>query len=85
MGYSQEYKDWTGEDVEASFTIEEISSQVMPGQEREFSCDGIGFIALLKDEDGVLSVKMAPVGTEDSEIIQFYDIIERYKPTFDQV
>ena len=85
MGYSQEYKNWTGENVDVDFSIEEISIQVMPGEEKEVICDGLGFVALLKDADGVLSVKMAPNGVEDGEIIVFYDIIEKYNPTPEQV
>jgi hypothetical protein len=81
MGYSQEYKDWTGEDVEVDFSIEEVSKQVLPGEEKEVICDGIGFVSLLKDDDGVLSVKMAPNGIEDGEVVLFYHIIENYKPT----
>jgi hypothetical protein len=79
MGYSQEYKDWTGENVEADFTIEEISKQVMPEEEKEVICDGIGFVALSKDENGVLSVKMNE--ENGGEVVLFYNIIENYKPT----
>lgn len=79
MGYSQEYKDWTGEDVEADFTIEEISGQIMPGEEKEIICDGIGFVALLKDENGLLSVKMN--SDNGGEVVVFFNIIEKYSPT----
>ena len=58
MGYSLEYKEWTGENVDVEFSITEVSSNLGPDMEKEFTCDGIGFIALLKDSDGQLNQLM---------------------------
>lgn len=79
MGYSLEYKEWTGENVEVEFSIAEASASVGPDMEKEFICDGIGFIALLKDSDGHLKAKMKSVDGEPSEIVSYYDILSKYK------
>jgi hypothetical protein len=36
MGYSLEYKEWTGENVEAEFSIAEASGNIGPDMEKEF-------------------------------------------------
>ncbi len=79
MAYSLEYKEWTGENVEVEFSITEVSSNLGPDMEKEFTCDGIGFIALLKDSDGLLKLKMKPVDGEPSEIVTYFDILSKYK------
>lgn len=79
MPYSLEYKTWTNSDVTADFSIKELSGNLAPDGEKEIICDGIGFIALLKDTDGLLKVKLKPVGSEPSEIITYYDLLEKYK------
>jgi hypothetical protein len=79
MAYSLEYKEWTGENVEVDFSIAEASASIGPDIEREFICDGIGFIALLKDSDGLLKLKMKPVDGEPSEIVTYFDILSKYK------
>jgi hypothetical protein len=78
MGYSLEYKEWTGENVEVEFSIKEASASVGPDTEKEFICDGIGFIALLKGSDGQLKVKMKPVDGESSEIVSYFDIMSKF-------
>lgn len=78
MGYSLEYKEWTKSDVPVEFSITEASSNLGPDMEKEFICDGIGFIALLKDADGQLKVKMKPVDGEPSEIVSYFDILSKY-------
>lgn len=78
MGYSLEYKEWTGENVEVEFSITEVSSNLGPDMEKEFTCDGIGFISLLKDSDGQLKAKMKPVDGEPSEIVSYFDILSKY-------
>jgi hypothetical protein len=79
MGYSLEYKDWTGEIVETEFSIAEASANIGPDMEKEFICDGIGFIALLKDSEGQLKVKMKSVNGEPSEIVSYFDILTKFK------
>lgn len=81
MGYSIEYKEWTGADVEADFSIKEISFNLGPDMETEITCDGIGFIALLKGADGQLKAKMKPEDGEPSEIVSYFDILEKYRVT----
>ena len=78
MGYSLEYKEWTGENVDVEFSITEVSSNLGPDMEKEFTCDGIGFIAVLKDSDGQLKAKMKPVDGEPSEIVSYFDILSKY-------
>ena len=51
MPYSLEYKTWTNSDVTSDFSIKETSGNLAPDTEKEITCDGIGFIALLKDTD----------------------------------
>lgn len=79
MTYSLEYKEWTGENVEADFSIKEVSGNLAPDTEQEITCDGIGFIALLKDSDGQLKAKMKPVNGEPSEIVSYFDILSKFK------
>lgn len=79
MAYSLEYKEWTGEDVVADFSIKETSGNLPPDGEVDVVCDGIGFIALLKDSDGLLKVKMKPVDGEPSEIVTYFDILSKFK------
>jgi hypothetical protein len=81
MPYSQEYKDWTKSDVTADFSIKEVSGNLAPDSEREIVCDGIGFIAMLKDADGLLKVKMKPVDGNPSEIVTYFDVLSKYKIT----
>jgi hypothetical protein len=81
MGYSLEYKEWTGADVEADFSIKETSFSLGPEMEKEITCDGIGFIALLKGEDGQLMAKMKPEDGEPSEIVSYFDILDKYRVT----
>jgi hypothetical protein len=78
MGYSLEYKEWTGENVEAEFSIAEASANIGPDMEKEFICDGIGFISLLKDSDGQLKVKMKPEDGEPSEIVSYFDVMSKF-------
>lgn len=79
MPYSLEYKTWTNSDVTSDFSIKELSGNLAPDSEKEITCDGIGFIALLKDTDGLLKVKLKPVDGEPSEVITYYDLLEKYK------
>jgi hypothetical protein len=79
MTYSLEYKEWTGENVVTDFSIKEISGNIPPDGEVEIVCDGIGFIALLKDSDGLLKAKMKPVDGEPSEIVTYFDILSKFR------
>jgi hypothetical protein len=79
MGYSLEYKEWTGENVDAEFSIAEASSTIGPDMEKELICDGIGFVALLKGSDGQLLIKLKPVDGEPSEIVSYFDILTKFK------
>ena len=79
MPYSLEYKTWTNSDVTSDFSIKELSGNLAPDGEKEIICDGIGFISLLKDSDGLLKVKLKPVNGEPSEVITYFDLLEKYK------
>lgn len=58
MIYCKEYKDWVDDSVEYSFSIRETSAVLSPTQTNDnVKCDGIGFIGLYKQEDGLLMLK----------------------------
>lgn len=79
MPYSLEYKTWTNSDVTADFSIKEISGNLAPDSEKEIVCDGIGFIGLVKDSDGLLKVKLKSVDGAPSEVVTYFEILHKYK------
>lgn len=78
MGYSKQYKEWTNSNVEVDFDVKEESARLAPGGEKDLVCDGIGFIKLTKDEDGLLKCIMKPVDGEPNEVVTWYDIMNRF-------
>ena len=58
MSYSKEFFEWSNIEGEYDFVIKDISSSMMPGNNRPNSCDGIGFTSMYKDVDGTLMLEM---------------------------
>ena len=69
MNYSKEFFDWTKTDGEWSFTIKDTSGGMIPGDKRNITCDGIGFVKMLKEMDGTLMLEM-----KDGSIKKFIDV-----------
>lgn len=76
MAYSLEYQQWTGEDVSASFEIEEDS--LLPGQSDDVVCEGIGNLGRFKSNDGVLMLKIPAANDQGFEILPYLQIRGRY-------
>lgn len=76
MAYSLEYKNWTGEDVEVTFEIEDDPLQ--PGDSDDYACDGIGSIGRYKDTDGTLMLKIVAPNEVGYELVPYLDIRQRY-------
>lgn len=79
MAYSLEYKTWTGEDVVASFEIEDDPLQ--PGDSDNVICEGIGNLGRYKDESGTLMLKMPASNSQGFEMISYLTIRNRYTNT----
>jgi len=69
MGYCKEYIDWTNSDVEATFSIRDVSTSMIPGDSRDVSCEGIGFIRMIKADDGDLKLEF-----KDGSVSRFVDV-----------
>lgn len=76
MAYSLEYKNWTGEDVVASFEIEDDPLQ--PGDSDDVSCEGIGNLGRVKDEDGTLMLKMPAANEDGFELVDYLTVRSRF-------
>jgi hypothetical protein len=76
MAYSLEYQQWTGEDVTASFEIEEDA--LHPGQTDDIACEGIGNIGRFKTNDGTLMLKMPSANDQGFEMVPYLQIRSRY-------
>lgn len=58
MKYCKEFFDWSNTEGEYDFIIKDISSNMLPGNHRPNSCEGIGFTGMYKDIDGTLMLEM---------------------------
>lgn len=76
MAYSLEYQQWTGEDVTASFEIED--DPLAPSESDDVVCEGIGNLGRFKLEDGTLMLKMPSSNDQGFEIIPYLQIRSRY-------
>jgi hypothetical protein len=68
MSYCKEFFEWTNTEGDYNFSIKEISSGMLPGNNRPNSCNGIGFNAMYKDLDGTLMLNV------DGELRKFIEI-----------
>ena len=81
MGYSQEFIDWTkAEGLTASHTILEESTKLAPDTSNEVSCEGIGYVGMMKNSDGQLFVKMPADNADGFELVSYFTILVRYVP-----
>jgi hypothetical protein len=78
MGYSKQYKDWTNSNVDVEFDLQEVSANLAPGTEKEVTCDGIGFVKLIKDADGLLKCQMKSNGSEPPVVVTWFDILTQF-------
>jgi hypothetical protein len=76
MAYSLEYQQWTGEDVSASFEIEE--DNLRPGESDDVICEGIGNLGRFKTNDGTLMLKMPASNDQGYDIISYLNVRSRY-------
>lgn len=76
MAYSLEFKTWTGEDVEASFEIEDES--LLPGESDDICCEGIGNLGRYKDLDGNLMLKMPSTNENGFQMLPYLLVRSRF-------
>lgn len=69
MNFSKEFFEWTKKDGHGDFSIKEVSTGMLPGDKVDITCNGIGFIQMIKEMDGTLMLKM-----KDGKIEKFVDI-----------
>ena len=82
MTYCKEYKDWVDPTVEESFSIRETSAKLSPGQTNDnVKCDGIGFIGMYKQEDGLLMLKFPKDNELDYKLTPYPTISKKLRPT----
>jgi hypothetical protein len=79
MGYSQEFIDWTkAEGLTADHTIESESTLLGPGMSNNISCEGVGYIGMTKDADGMLHMKMSSDNEQGFELVTYYTVLLKY-------
>jgi hypothetical protein len=77
--YCKEFNDWTGANEEVSFSIKEVSANLMPTQTNDnFKCDGLEFIGFYKGEDGMLFLKMKSDNADGYELVTFPNLKSKY-------
>ena len=75
MSYCDEYKNWVDETVNATFSIKETSANLNINETNDDAkCDGIGFIGMYKQEDGLLMLKF-PADNELGYTLVSYPVI----------
>jgi hypothetical protein len=78
MSYCKEFVEWTGNEVEWDFQIKEVSHNLKPGNSVDVKCDGLGFIGLYKEPDGMLMLKFASDNPEGYILSSFMYIKSQY-------
>jgi len=65
MAYSTNTKEWVDNSVSSSFSVRDVSANLSPTETNDnVQCDGMGFIGMYKQENGLLMLKFP----EDNEI-----------------
>lgn len=77
MGYCKEYVEWTNSTVIPTFSIALTSTEMIPGDVREIECEGIGFVKMLKADDGDLKLEF-----KDGSISRYVDVKTVYLRRF---
>jgi hypothetical protein len=78
MTFCKEFVDWTGNKVEWDFQIKEVSHNLKPGNSVDIKCDGLGFIGLYKDSDGMLMLKFEADNPEGYVLSPFFVVKSQY-------
>lgn len=79
MVYCEEYKNWVDSTVESSFSIQESSAYMRPGDtDDDAKCDGLGFIGLYKRDDGQLMFKFPDDSELGYELVTYSTIFSKY-------
>lgn len=82
MKYCNEYKQWVDPNVEATFSVKETSAHMRPGDTNDnVKCDGIGFVGLYKQDDGLLMFKFPDDSEIGYKLISYPDIWQKYNKT----
>jgi len=77
MSYCKEYIEWTNSSVIPTFSIALTSAGMIPGDVRDVECGGIGFVKMLKAEDGDLKLVF-----KDGSISRYVDVKTVYLKNF---
>ena len=79
MKYCKEYKEWVDQSVESTFSIKETSANLRPGDTNDnVKCDGIGFIGMYKQDDGLLMLKFPNDSELGYELVSYPEMWKRY-------
>lgn len=79
MTYCDEYKNWVDSSVESTFSIKETSAKLKPTQSNDtVKCDGLGFIGLYKQSDGLLMFKFPSDNENGYELVSYPEIWKKY-------
>ena len=84
MIYSREFNEWTGANVEVTFSICGTDLiKILPGEiNDEVVCDGFGIIGLKKEDDGTLMVKLKSDNPEGFIYKPYYELESENKILF---
>ena len=78
MAYSNEYKEWVDNSVSSSFSVREVSANLSPTEtNNNVQCDGMGFIGMYKQEDGLLMLKFPADNELGYELIDYPTVRKR--------
>jgi hypothetical protein len=77
MSYCKEYVEWTNSFAEPIFSIALVSEGMIPGDIRAIECEGIGFVKMLKAEDGDLILEF-----KDGTTSRYVDVKTVYLKNF---
>jgi hypothetical protein len=81
MGYSKEFMDWTGNVIEPSFEIREVSAGLKDGEYNDVACDGLHFIGMYKRKsDSMLMLKMKSSNEDGYQYQTYLDVKRIYAP-----
>ena len=79
MVYCEEYKNWVDSTVVSSFSIKETSANLKPTESNDdVRCDGIGFIGMYKQEDGLLMLKYPSNSEIGYELVSYPEMWRKY-------
>ena len=75
MAYCEEYKLWVDSSVESTFSIKETSANLKPTETNDSAkCEGLGFVGMYKQEDGLLMLKYPMDNENGYELVSYPEI-----------